>query len=135
MSGIGSTSHMKLNGGLVAHQDFGWAIVADDSETITLPKKIVALTADHLAPRLAWLGFKSRPLAFDPAELADYCKPYCIVAHLHWDSNAHPATRWVNPQVQVLDGLVNHLHTQAIHSDPMLFSIHSDSSPIPEFGR
>src|SRR5438128_2333430 len=69
LRGIHFWPDMEFDGRFIAHQNFGCRIVAQDAETIALPQEIVALSADHLPFRLAGLGFKSRPLAFDPPKL------------------------------------------------------------------
>jgi len=69
----------------------------------------VTLATDHLPCGLSRLGFESRPLALDPAELADHRQPYRVIADPERDRNAHSAAGRVNAEMQVLDVLPDHL--------------------------
>ena len=85
-----------------------------DAEAVALPKKVVALAANYLPLGLPRLGFEFRPLAVDPAELADHRKPDGVIAHPQRRRHAHAAVRRVDAEMQVLDALPDDLDRQSV---------------------
>ena len=88
----------------------GGPLARDHAEPIPPAEEVVALAADHLAFGLAGLCGEARPLALDPAELADDRQTDRIVGHRERHGHAHAAVRRVDAQMQVLDGLADDVH-------------------------
>ena len=104
-------------------------------QPVALTEKVMTLAVYHFALRLARLGLEMRPLAFDPAELADDCQADCLVADPEWCSHPYPAMRRIDPQVQVLDVLSDNMNRQATDGDLVGLSIHSGFSRFQEVYR
>ena len=98
---------VEVNIGLLADLHPGWPRVLDEAQAIAVAEEIMALAADHLTFGLSCLAFKSRPLALDPAELADHREPNGVVIHRQRSGHAHPSVRGINAQVKVLDRLAD----------------------------
>jgi len=85
----------------------------DDPQTEATTPNIVRLSCDHLSTRLA-LG-RPQPLTvpLDPRQALNYGEPDLIVAELSWCRYPHPAQRWVDANVEVLDVLVDDVYLDA----------------------
>jgi hypothetical protein len=92
----------------------------------------MALAAYHLALGLPGLLFESRPLPLDPPEFADHRQPHGLIAHGQRRGHAHAAARGIDSQVQVFDGLSDHVHRKPANADLPPLNNHSDSSPAPK---
>jgi len=92
----------------------------------------VALAAYHLALGLPRLLSESRPLPLDPAEFADHRQPHGLIAHRPRRGPAHAPVRRIDAQVQVLDGLPDHVHRKVANADLSPLNNHSDSSLAPK---
>src|SRR5271157_1525586 len=98
---------VEVNIGLLAELHSGWPRVLDEAQTIAVAEEIMALAADHLTFGLSCLAFKSRPLALDPAELANHREANGVVIDRQRSGHTHPSVRGINAQVKVLDRLAD----------------------------
>jgi hypothetical protein len=77
----------------------------------------MALAAHHLALGLPGLVIESRPLALNPTEFADHRQPHGLIGHGQRRGHPHPPVRRIDPQVQVFDGLPDHVHRNPANAD------------------
>jgi len=107
----------------------GTAWSLDDLQPVPNTPDVVRLPRGHLAGALALGGSKPFTLLLDPGQPRNHGEAYPVVVELGWRGNPHPAQRWVDADVQVLDVLVDDVDVDAANGQVGTSGTHAAPSP------
>ncbi len=85
-------------------------VAFDHLEQVAFPPDVMAFTVQILARGFAFLFLEFLLLLLDPTQLGNGEDANGVEAHPGRGRNPHPAARWVNAQVDVLDVLEHDIH-------------------------
>ena len=128
-------ANMKVNERAVSNEHFGRGVLQHNPQAVAASQKIMSLTGNHFAFRLARLRFEPGLLTFDPTEFAGNGQSDGVICDSKRNGDADTAIGRVNTKVQVLNSFADNLNRQAIDHDLAAFNTHFDSLPDSWFHR